>query len=281
MAHTETQIEIAIRVYDARADTYELSWHPKYSRRFVPLIPIKPGHRVLSLCCGTGLDAFLAADAVGESGRVVGVDISSGMLAKAAERKGKDGRLGPRITLLHHSVTDLGTLDSLEVRKESFDIIMCSNSFVLFDHPSEVVRMWKDYLRPGGYVAIDIPHEHNFTSAVILERVASLLGAKFPSTRAWIKSKDTFSKMLEDEGFVVEDAQEIENISGEPATHFTLEKADEQFEYVTKSPFVARVFGDDHLVHAKEMFRDEFTKEAVEGKVPMVDSLYFYLARKP
>ncbi len=168
MAVTETQADAAIRMYDPRAENYEDSWHPAYSERFIALVPLKAGDSVLSLCCGTGLDAFLAADRVGETGRVVGVDISPGMLAKARERKEQDSRLGPRVALLRHSVTDLDGLDAPEVQKGSFDVILCSNAFVLFDSPADVVRQWKHYLKPGGRVAIDITHEHNMRAVIVI-----------------------------------------------------------------------------------------------------------------
>jgi SAM-dependent methyltransferase len=75
-----SQIEAAQRMYDTRASNYEASWHPDYSKRFVSYINVRPGMRVLDLCCGTGLEAFLVADLVGETGEVVCVDISNGSM---------------------------------------------------------------------------------------------------------------------------------------------------------------------------------------------------------
>lgn len=44
---------------------------------------VKPGQVVLDLGCGAGLDLLLAADRVGESGRVIGIDINEDMLERA------------------------------------------------------------------------------------------------------------------------------------------------------------------------------------------------------
>ncbi len=280
MSTPETQAEAAIRVYDPRADTYEQSWHSDYSRRFVSLIPLRPGDRVLSLCCGTGLDAFLAAEAVGDAGKVVGVDISSGMLGKANERKEKDAQLGPRTSFIRHSVTDLDSLVAPEVQKESFDFILCSNAFVLLGDPADVVRMWKDYLKPGGRLAIDITHEHTFRSGVVMERVAVRMGVKFPANRAWIKSKDTFREILEREGCVVEAIHEIDKVTGDRQTYYTLDQADEQYESMSKSAFTARIFQGDFKERARGVFREEWAKTAVDGRIPVTDSLYLYIARK-
>jgi ubiquinone/menaquinone biosynthesis C-methylase UbiE len=78
MSTVEPQVQSAQRMYDARAANYEESWHPNYSKRFIELCPLNSGQRVLDLCCGTGLDAFLAAEIVGDQGQVICVDVSDG-----------------------------------------------------------------------------------------------------------------------------------------------------------------------------------------------------------
>lgn len=151
---TETQNQSAQRMYNARASNYKESWHPDYSRRFISLVPIRAGDRVLDLCCGTGLEALLAADLVGENGEVVGVDVSSGMLEQLRERQRREPELGGRIRVVHHDVSDLETVVGAD--KGSFDVVLCSCAFVLFEDPVGVVAHWKEYLRSGGVMAIDI-----------------------------------------------------------------------------------------------------------------------------
>jgi len=276
----ETQAESAERMYEYRASTYEDSWHPDYSKRFVSLIgDLKPGSRVLDLCVGTGLEAFLAADIVGDEGHVVGVDITRAMLAEAAARKEREPELGRRITLLRHDVTNLASL--AEVQPASFDVILCSNAFVLFDDPAGVVRGWKAYLRPGGVMAIDIAHEHNFRSGIVMERVAARMGVAWPSNRAWVRSKDSFKDILEAEGLVVEKAEELNKISDRRETYYSVDQADEQFNWVAKAVLSVPMMTDEFQRVARPLFRDEFAKAATDGKVEIVDSLYLYVARKP
>ena len=52
---------------------------------------IRPGESVLDLGSGAGLDCFLAADKVGPSGRVIGVDMTDAMLDKARANAVKSG----------------------------------------------------------------------------------------------------------------------------------------------------------------------------------------------
>src|SRR5450631_2653822 len=74
--------------YDDVVDRFE-----RYTERFtlpiarhlVALARLEPQARVLDVGCGTGIVSRLAAEALGPEGRVVGLDLSDGMLRKAAE----------------------------------------------------------------------------------------------------------------------------------------------------------------------------------------------------
>ncbi|TPX18427.1 uncharacterized protein E0L32_011668 [Thyridium curvatum] len=278
MAETETQVASARRMYDARAANYEQSWHPHYSARFIKLLDIRPGSRILDLACGTGLDAFLAAELVGEQGRVTAVDVSEGMLAVAAERQKRDVKLGSRIDFMLYDVTDLDSNPGIP--KASFDFILCSNAFVLFQHPEEVVRSWREYLKPGGILAVDAPHEQNFPSGLMMEHVAAQLGLFWPSNRAWVKSKNSFVQVLESRGFVVDKVVELENISGVESPSLSVDQADEQFDRIKAIVLNESATMDGLEGRARSIFREEFAQAAVNGKIEYVDSLYVYIAHR-
>src|SRR5687768_9249908 len=55
------------------------------------LAALEPGNVVLDLGSGSGMDVFCAAVLVGESGRVVGVDITDEQLDKASRLRDRDG----------------------------------------------------------------------------------------------------------------------------------------------------------------------------------------------
>ncbi|KLP06034.1 uncharacterized protein FFB20_14092 [Fusarium fujikuroi] len=278
MSPTESQSDAAQRMYTERATTYEDSWHPDYSKRFMELVPIKPGDRVLDLACGTGLKAVIAARHVGDDGIVVGVDITEAMLSEARKKLDRDETLHRRMKLVRHSVTDL--TGCLNVDRDSFDLILCSNAFVLFESPEEVVAHWREYLKPGGRVAIDITHEYNLRSGLLLEKVARRLGMPFPSNRSWIKSKESFSRILGSCGFVVERVVTLEKIVGLGSTYFGLDKADEQFDYVVNGPLAASIITEELRVKGREYFKEEWHNAAVDGEVEVSDILYVYIARK-
>ena len=65
---------------------------------------LSPGETVLDLGCGGGFDCFLAARQVGEAGRVIGVDMTPEMIAKAREnaRQGNYANVEFRLGEIEH-----------------------------------------------------------------------------------------------------------------------------------------------------------------------------------
>ncbi len=165
---------------------------------------------------------------------------------------------------------------------ESFDAILCSNAFVLLDDPAAAVRHWRHYLRPGGLLVVDITHEHNLRAGVVMERVARRVGVGWPSNRGWVKSRDSFREVLEREGYDVERIEELspKNL-GNHSTFYTIEQADEQFDHMLKFTLSKPAMTDDLAARARTVFREEFARDAVDGKLEDVDLLYVYIARKP
>ncbi len=69
--------------YDGWLLPFRLLGLDRWRRRLVNSLELAPGDVVIDLCCGTGESLGLLANAVGPGGRVVGVDLSEGMLEKA------------------------------------------------------------------------------------------------------------------------------------------------------------------------------------------------------
>lgn len=288
---TESQREAAERMYNSRAPAYESSWHPAYARRFAARAPIRTGDRVLDLCCGTGLEAFLAADAVGDGGEVVGVDVAEGMLAqlharlKEEEKEEQAGLVGPgrrgRIRTARHDVTDLdGLAGEAGVVRGSFDVVLCSCAFVLLHDPARVVAHWREFLKPGGAMAIDVTHEHNLRAGLVLEKVAREMGVDWPSNRLWVESEKSFRDILEAHGMEVESVTLMENVAGRGTQLHGVEKADELFDTLVKSSLTVNSVTDDFEKTARPLFRREWERAAVDGKIEEVDSVYLYVARR-
>lgn len=98
-----------------------------YERYFVPVIPAplaaelldavapRPGERVLDVACGTGIVARLAAERVGPTGKVTGIDLTPGMLEVA-----KNATPPGRAIDWHEA-----SAEAMPLPDEAFDVVVC------------------------------------------------------------------------------------------------------------------------------------------------------------
>ncbi|TQN74961.1 Arsenite methyltransferase [Colletotrichum shisoi] len=260
----ETQAASSRRMYTARADKYEDSFHPDYTKRFMAVADVRSGEHVLILACGTGLEVFAAAERVGEEGEIIGVDVTEAMLAKARE---KQGRLNPstRIRLFNHDATRLETLPELD--GQAFDVILCSSAFVLFDDPGEVVRSWRRYLKPEGRLVVDARGQPQ-------GRVAA--GARGEATRRAVPEQQVLDHGQE----LVYGGPGGGRLSGQGDTTYDMDQVDEQFDWITGTSLTVNLATEEFKRKTRDLFREEWEKAAVDGKVVNVDAVYVYVARR-
>lgn len=77
-----------------------------YRKDAVRALRLRRGTRVLDLACGTGLNFPYLEEAVGEEGRIIGVDLTSSMLAQARKRVERQG--WKNVELIESDATRLG-----------------------------------------------------------------------------------------------------------------------------------------------------------------------------
>ncbi|AFZ38215.1 Methyltransferase type 11 (plasmid) [Stanieria cyanosphaera PCC 7437] len=62
-----------------------------YRQKAIASLDLQPGDTVIDLCCGTGLNFPLLEKVIGSEGKIIGVDLTEGMLAQAKQRVEKNG----------------------------------------------------------------------------------------------------------------------------------------------------------------------------------------------
>jgi SAM-dependent methyltransferase len=103
---------------------------------------VAPGERVLEVGCGTGAATVPLAEAVGERGRVVGVDISEPMLAGARKRIAESG--------LHNIIVLQADAQTYRFEASSFDLTTSRFGVMFFADPIAAFSNLLPALRPGG-----------------------------------------------------------------------------------------------------------------------------------
>ncbi|HEY3313497.1 MAG TPA: arsenite methyltransferase [Anaerolineales bacterium] len=140
--------------YDSGYTPIEMTGIPEDAAGFslgcgnpLAMASLRPGETVLDIGSGGGLDAFIAARRVGESGQVIGVDMTPAMLQRARRAAKKGGFTNVKF---RH-----GFAEKLPVQDNIVDVIISNCVINLTEDKAAVFREVFRALKPGGRLEVD------------------------------------------------------------------------------------------------------------------------------
>ena len=154
----------------------------------VTIAGLKPGETVLDLGSGGGIDCFLAAQNVGPSGHVIGVDMTPEMISRAQANADKMN--------VQNVEFRLGQIEDLPVENASIDVTISNCVINLSPDKSAVFHEIFRALKPGGRISVsDIVTDGRFAPSLqedLDQWAACVVGAI---------ELDAYLELLEQAGF--------------------------------------------------------------------------------
>ncbi|MHB8896309.1 MAG: methyltransferase domain-containing protein [Candidatus Geothermincolia bacterium] len=241
------------------------------ARKLLGLVELGPRESVLDVGCGPGHITRQLAGITG--GRVVGTDISAGMIAEAARKY-------PGIEFRRVAAEDLDF-------EGEFDVVFCNSALQWFaDGRCAVGRMYAA-LEPGGRLGLACPSTPDFAPWFnrIVETVSRRpeIAPTYAHRRSpWFHLPDlpAYRAFFEEIGFHTRHA-ELEH----EVTEYTLEQAFGIYSTGAAQGFIGRDYydvelTDEYLAAFSGAVRDEMVKRSVGGMVEVDFNRLYYIGNK-
>jgi ubiquinone/menaquinone biosynthesis C-methylase UbiE len=173
--------------YDAGRFYYSVA------KKLISHAKLQKGQKVLDVATGTGIVALNAAEIVGVSGKVIGVDISSGMLSYAKDKLAISG--------LQNVDFIEADAEKLNFSDDSFDVILCSLAICYLTDIPSALHNWYRLLKPGGILAFNAWAETAFPPSVLFRKVAKKYGVTVPNPNEPLGKIKKCYKLLQNANF--------------------------------------------------------------------------------
>jgi ubiquinone/menaquinone biosynthesis C-methylase UbiE len=218
-----------------------------YQRYFVPLTGaplaadlleaarLHAGERVLDVACGTGVLTRLAAERVGPSGAVAGLDVNPGMLAVAR-------RETPPVVRWYEA-----TAESMPLPGASYDVVLCQMGLPFITNKLAALREMRRVLAPGARALISVPGPTPAPFEILAQALAheiSPQSALFARVVFSLHDKSELESLLRGAGFA-----RVEAWSKRKALHVSAPR-EFLWQYIHSTPLGPAVLGADEAKRA-------------------------------
>ncbi|MDJ0535735.1 MAG: methyltransferase domain-containing protein [Xenococcaceae cyanobacterium MO_207.B15] len=161
--------------------------------KLLECVPLSPGEKILDVATGTAIIALAASKIVGDTGKVIGIDISPGMLAQA-RAKIAEAKIN-NIQLIESDI------DNIDFPENSFETIFCSSSIPWFKNITAVFDAWYRWLNPGGKIAFSCYSQESFLTPLIVRLCREVCDTILPDWNSITGTAEKCCNLLEQAGF--------------------------------------------------------------------------------
>ncbi len=163
------------------------------ANKLVEFANLQNGQKILDVATGTGIVALNAAQKVGDTGKVIGVDISAGMLSNAKQKLAETG--------LQNVEFIEADAEMLEFSDNSFDAVLCSLAVCYLTDIPFSLRKWHKFIKTDGFIAFNVWQENAFPPSVLFREIAQRYGIKVPNPNAPMGTIERCHQLLHEIGF--------------------------------------------------------------------------------
>jgi demethylmenaquinone methyltransferase/2-methoxy-6-polyprenyl-1,4-benzoquinol methylase len=167
--------------YDVTSRLYPVPGYPQHGQRMraVQALGLRAGQTVVEIACGTGLNFPLVEHVIGPGGRIIGVDLTDAMLARAKDRVAANG--WSNVSLVQADAAEFGF-------PAEVDAILSTYALTQVSGCAQVIALGAAALAGGGrWVVLDLKIPDN--TPRWLARLASAVVPTSASLDEWIGSR--------------------------------------------------------------------------------------------
>ncbi len=158
-------------------DSINMQFLKPVAEEIIQQLALKEDHIVLDVASGTGEPGLAIAEIVNK-GKVIGIDLSEGMLATAKEHAESRN--------ISNYQTEVGDVSELHYADKTFNAISCRMGFMFFPNILSTLQEMKRVLVPGGRLAASVwgAPQKNFWVTVTMGTIAQLMDLPPPPADA-------------------------------------------------------------------------------------------------
>lgn len=191
--HTEEYKQQLLADFNSRINYDNGRFYIPIAQRLIEVANLQSARKILDIATGTGIVALAAAEKAGAQSKVIGIDISAGMLSNAKQKLAASGL--QNVEFLEADA------ELIEFEQNSFDVILCSLAICYLTDIPTALHKWHSFLESGGKLVFNAWTENAFTTSVLFREVAARHGITVNNPNAPLGTPQKCQQLLSAAGF--------------------------------------------------------------------------------